>query len=793
MSASAQNDGGAPRPFSHLRSRFGASRPSPLAPRPSLLLLLLVYFLFGIAYSLVVPPFEAPDEPFHYAFVRHVAQGNGLPVQDEVATGPWAQEGSQAPLYYLVAGLLTASIDASDFPELTTVNPRANIGDPLSPGNKNFMLHSGQPRPLTQTNLAVHVARWFSLLLGAATILCTYLTAQFVFPQRRGLPLIAAALAAAIPQVQFITAAVTNDPLIMATSAATVYWLARLLARPDDRSVHLWEWLVLGGLIGLAALSKLQGLGLIGLAGLAVLFLAWQRRTWRLLWVAGLAVALPALALAGWWYARNLLLYGDWSGLQHLTAINGRRLEPLTLAVFWPEFRGLRYSFWGLFGWFNLLLPSWFYWLMDALSVVAGFGVVAALVRQWRRLAPPRLADPALRVTLLLLAWAAAMAVLLLYWSSQATGSQGRLLFPGMVSFAILFTLGLDFWLRRLPRWGRGLAWGGMFALLLGMSLYALGWLLPTAYYAPPPVAALPGAATPVDLVFGDAEPLRLRGVELPTGRFRPGERAPITLYLQADQPVRTDYQLFVQLLDEQGQEVANVTTHPGWGRNPTSGWQPGALYADRYDLLVTGPHSAPSPLLARVYVGFVDPATADEEKLPLPVAGADGQPAAPFVGSVRVAPHSLPEEAAALQPLAAEFGNVIRLAGWAATPSLQAQNALTVTLLWQALGAPATDYTAYVHLVDAAGRQVAGFDQPPAADRYPTRHWETGDQVMSTFVLPLPETWAGADAALWVGLYESGSGGIVRLPVTDAGGLASGDGQVQVPYNADARPPPQP
>ena len=301
MSASAQNDGGALRPASHLRSRFGESRPSPLAPRPALLLLLLVYLLFGIAYSLVVPPFEAPDEPFHYAFVRHVAQGNGLPVQDEVATGPWAQEGSQAPLYYLVAGLLTAGIDASDFPELTTVNPRANIGDPLSPGNKNFMLHSGQPRPLTQTNLAVHVARWFSLLLGAATILCTYLTAQFVFPQRRGLPLIAAALAAAIPQVQFITAAVTNDPLIMATSAATVYWLARLLARPDDRPLHLWEWLVLGGLIGLAALSKLQGLGLIGLAGLAVIFLAWQRRTWRLLWVAGLPVALPALALAGGW------------------------------------------------------------------------------------------------------------------------------------------------------------------------------------------------------------------------------------------------------------------------------------------------------------------------------------------------------------------------------------------------------------------------------------------------------------------------------------------------------------
>jgi hypothetical protein len=136
MYASTQNDGGAPRPASHLRSRFGESRSSPLA------LLLLVYLLLGVAFSLVTPPFEAPDEPFHYAFVRHIAQGNGLPVQDEVATGPWAQEGSQAPLYYLVAGLLTAGIDAGDFPELTTVNPARQHRRPALAGQQEF--HASQ-------------------------------------------------------------------------------------------------------------------------------------------------------------------------------------------------------------------------------------------------------------------------------------------------------------------------------------------------------------------------------------------------------------------------------------------------------------------------------------------------------------------------------------------------------------------------------------------------------------------------------------------------------------------------
>jgi hypothetical protein len=761
-----------------------------------------LFLLIGFAYSLVVPPFETPDEPFHYGFARHIAQGNGLPVQSADATGPWEQEGSQAPLYYLLTGWLTRGIDQNDLEAIAVRNPRANIGDPLNPGNKNFMLYSGSQPPMSGSNLALHIGRWLSLLMAATTLWFIYLTAEFLCGVIPGtitgirsapirvnprpypdLPLLAMALVAAIPQFLFIGASFSNDNVIVVTSAATIYWLARLLSQ-TGRSPRPWEWVVLGLLLGLAALSKLQGLGLLPVSGLVVLFLAWQRRDWKLPLWAALWAGVPALLLAGWWYWRNIALYGDWSGLGHLMAINGRRGDDLTLADFWPEFRGLRYSFWGLFGWFNILLPAWFYTLADLLTLAGLAGLAGAIAAMVRGTPRPRLQDPALRVSGLLLTWAGVTIALLIYWITQATGSQGRLVFPGIIAFGILLAMGLDFWLRLLPGAARRVGWATLFAVLLGMSAYALAVVLPASYRTPAPVTAVPAGAEPSGLLFGDVEPIRLLAVETPAARFRPGERVPITLYLQADQALTYDYQLFIQLLDENGVEVANLTSHPGWGRNPTTLWQPGAIYADAYGVLVDRPIDPSAPLRARVYTGFIDPASEEAENLPLPARVAGGGEVTPFVGAVELVAHTTPDaEALGMTPAGSTFGGVIRLVG-SGTPaaiSLAAQETLTATLLWEALGQPATEYVTYIHLRDAGGRQVAGFDQAPAGSRLPTQWWRSGDQIVSTLPLSLPADLAPGEYDLWVGLYESASGGALRLPVTDSAGLPAGDGEVKI------------
>src|SRR5690606_1843189 len=98
-----------------------SSRTRPLSlwlERYALACILLGFVLMGFWHSLAGPACETPDELYRDPCARHLAQGNPLPGQDAEKTGPWNQEGSQAPLYYCIVGRLTAGIDQRDFEQL---------------------------------------------------------------------------------------------------------------------------------------------------------------------------------------------------------------------------------------------------------------------------------------------------------------------------------------------------------------------------------------------------------------------------------------------------------------------------------------------------------------------------------------------------------------------------------------------------------------------------------------------------------------------------------------------------
>lgn len=584
-------------------------------------LLLSVFLLTGIAYSLIVPPFETPDEIYHYAVARHLAAGNGLPVQGPEMTGSWEQEGSQPPLYYSLVALLTAGIDQSGLDGFAVRNPRANLGDPHQPGNKNYMLFSAESRPLKGVNLALHIGRWTSVALGTFTVLFAYLLARFAFPADRWARLLATAMVATIPQFSFISASVSNDIMVTVVSAAALVWLAAICSRPWREGIRKWEWIGIGLLLGLGALSKLQGLGLLPLTAFVVLKRFGRNREWNTMLRGAVQAGCMVLIVAGWWYARNLYLYGDLFGTTNLLSVTGQRVEILSIQGLFGELRGLQMSFWGIFGWFSILLPPWVYSLFELLTALAVSGAIIALIRNLKsERGPGAILEQSGNTLGIAWVWVLISLALLGYWISVALGSQGRLLFPAITALAVVAVTGLRFWAGFLPRVGRlGLA----FIIPLGLwscSLFALVELLPVSYGlgdAAGSVNELPADATPIGRVYGEG--VELVAARLPGPDFFDGDSVPLTLYFRATQLQERDLELFIHLLDAHDRQIGNVTSHPGWGARPLTLWQPGPIYEDSYQI----PLDRPSPNFARVVVGFVDQSsTALESEGLLPVAG---------------------------------------------------------------------------------------------------------------------------------------------------------------------------
>jgi hypothetical protein len=351
---------------------------------------------------------------------------------------------------------------------------------------------------------------------------------------------------------------------------------------------------------------------------------------------------------------------------------------------------------------------------------------------------------------------------LLIYWLTFATSGQGRLLFPALGAIGVFVIMGLTAWLRFLP-----LSWQvSIFALLpgglLATSLYVLIVLLPTHYQAPSAINELPKEAIPQAWIFGDA--IELVAVVPPKGRYQTGDRVDVTLYWRALTEIPRDYPLFLQLLTLDEETIGNVTTHPGWGRFPTTLWRPGEIYADRYEVQIEGNIGSRSPLLAMLAVGFFSADTS--HRLPIRVADGEESDRAILATIDVLPPHPPQKQIFHLQPDSTDFGGLIRLVGYAFNERVpQGTKVLPVILSWEAIAMPEANYTAFVHLIDADGEQISGYDQPPAEYRFPTSHWQPGDWSLSTFPLSLPTNLPVGIHEVWVGLYTEGDGEN-RLPV---------------------------
>lgn len=541
---------------------------------------LLAFVALGLWYSVTVPLGEAPDEVPHFTYIRDIAQHGRLPTTTE------EHEAFQPPLYYAAAAALTFYIpDAPDAPFAVRANADYDVEDDRAP--KNLLLHTADEAwPYRGWALAWHVARLFSIALGAMTVWAVYRLGRLLFPAQSPVPLTMAALTAFTPQFLFMSAVVNNDNAAVAISALILWRVATLLHKPECHRLTKGS-IVIGVFLGLGMISKANASAAAAVAGLGIVIASFgcrpsdgmapdRKRQVELAARSMLLAGVPAVAIGGWYFVRNWHLHGDPLGWSFLLQVNALREGPLTFDTLVDIAGGTFQSFW--LGWIGIAFDRAIYWLIGVACVlaVAGFGV--RLVRRWPQL------KIGTRWTLVLLGLHTAMIVgSWIQWSALVLGTgQGRLIYPLLPTTMLVLAAGWAWWVK-----GRACNWV-LAGLAAGMLFLAV--LTPIRYIAPvhagAPVATEAELATArrLDVDWGD---IRLLGYRLESSEVKPGGKLVLYLWWQASQPTQEDVFALIQLVDQTGRFLMYTDGSPSAGRDTTDTWKTGVPLASRHLLPV--------------------------------------------------------------------------------------------------------------------------------------------------------------------------------------------------------------
>ncbi len=408
----------------------------------------------ALCQTALFPNFTHPDERMHIDLIAQVAQGSAW---------PWPAPGT----LHATQGTRAADVRPPGTRDLTEVPAPARSKRPsyLSAGGSNTagepLNHLIQHPPayyLLSAGVLVLLDDWqhapfglvMLLLRYANGVLCLALPLLLWAAARRlalpdPLPVAAALVPLAIPNLSSGESSINNDNLLLVLFAAITLLIVRVLTGDTSRRTAL----LIGALSTLALLTKGFALVIPGWVGAAYLVAALRQRGGRRLWSAavGLLIAwsasLPGLA----WWLRNKLVYGT-------VQPNGLYRDPVPLAAkrSWSdggwEFvtRNLARMGTNFFGTTHGLLP-WLAWLACGLTVLA---VLTAL-------ALDRARRPA---ALVLILPGCALAVLVLAgdWqfyaaTDRVAGVQGRYLAGGLVGVTLVALAGVARLGRRICRY----------------------------------------------------------------------------------------------------------------------------------------------------------------------------------------------------------------------------------------------------------------------------------------------------------------------------------------------------
>ncbi|MBI5714848.1 MAG: glycosyltransferase family 39 protein, partial [Chloroflexi bacterium] len=576
--------------------------------------------------------------------------------------------------------------------------------DTLEGLNKNLYLHTASDEfPFDGLPKALHVARLSSLLWSVSNVFVLMELGKLIFDSTYKV-LAFTSFAIFVPGFVFIGGVLNNDNAVSLAGSSILWLLWRIMDAPEDRRL----WAILGVAFSAAILSKLNAVVFLLPIALVAIFAFKRRASLNLFWNAAIFVGV-VLLLSGWWFVRNIMLYGTLSPFNLYTAVFGEGIA-YSLQQSWNSLSWLWQSFWGRFGTGTVPMPPYVYLAFGIIVIICLTGWLWRLVRiphsrldtRWLILLTPSLA-----------------LLLLIFYNAgnNTTGAQGRYLYPALGGIMAIMLSGL---LALIPVHYHKQVCYTIAIVMPTLSAVAIFVWLPAAYTLPKRFTTFtpPSGFQKLDYYLADS--IKLHGYTVSAARATPGETLTVTLYWEALKPIEANHAVFLQLVDEESTKVAQRQTISGLGMYQPTRWKVGEVIADVIPLSTDANASAPREYA--IIGGMLDEKSGER----LPMTRSDYK-----LGTVILVPrqplNALPPFA---YPVMAQFDQGIRLRGCSLKES-------ALILYWQTSQSVNQNYKIFVHLWDANNQFVAGLDHAPMQGRFPTRYWIDGDWIQDELALP--------------------------------------------------------
>ena len=374
----------------------------------------LVALANGLAWSLIIPPFEVPDENAHYAYVQEIAERGTLPhvVSPQGPLSPREGQILDSLLTFGIAGHAENSAPFSELQQRVIDGvARQNLsalgdGDALSATNNPPLYYALQAIPYKLAGGKVvdklALMRCLSALMGAITVLLVFMFLRELLPGTPWVWPVGALAVAFQPLFGFMSGGVNNDNLLYLTATGLLWALARAFRR----GLTPGSGALLGGFLGAGLISKLNLLAFIPAAALAVVLLTRlatpdaRRKALRgAVWACALGAAPVAVyvllnhlawgrsAIPGGIGSAPATTYRHFSVAEEVSHVWQLYLPPLWMthqfsySPMWGTwFKGTV----GRFGWLDYGFPAWVYQVARVITLGVIALALAGLVRSHR-------------------------------------------------------------------------------------------------------------------------------------------------------------------------------------------------------------------------------------------------------------------------------------------------------------------------------------------------------------------------------------------------------------------------